>query len=385
MSKIWVTVKKELRAMVRDKKSLTTMIMTPLLIPAMMLLFAFVYNMMFEDMNYKTFPIGINCEMNNVESELAELSRLDVIVYDNKEAMDAAFDDGEILAYIIKDDVNYTIYSNPDDSYSAQTEMLAMECLKQYNDYIANEYLVNEGVDLDKVRNNVTISFETLEGKNELADTILYMGISYAIMSIALVAIYCVTDAIAGEKERGTLETLLTFPINSKDIITGKYLAVTIACIISAVLSAVLVVASVYASCQIFPVFSAMGRNINFVTILLTLLIMVVFAIFISGLCIAVASSAKTYKEAQSALTPINMATLLPMILNLVGIGLDVKMSFVPIISHTMLINDIVTMGIGENTMLYVLISTISTIIYSGVLIAIISKLYKSEKVLFSL
>ena len=43
-------------------------------------------------------------------------------------------------------------------------------------------------------------------------------------MAITVSATYPSTDSTAGEKERGTLETLLTFPIRSKDIIVGKFL-----------------------------------------------------------------------------------------------------------------------------------------------------------------
>ena len=52
-------------------------------------------------------------------------------------------------------------------------------------------------------------------------------------MAITVSATYPATDTTAGERERGTLETLLTFPIKSKDIIVGKFLGVTVSSIIT--------------------------------------------------------------------------------------------------------------------------------------------------------
>lgn len=385
MRNIWITIKKELRAIVRDKKSLRIMLITPLMIPMIMILFSFIYNTMLEDMTEKTFSVGVNYELNEVETTITDACMLDVIVYENKEDMDNAFKAGDIVAYAVKDGTNYSVYSNPDDSYSAQGGACIAEYLQQYNTVLANQYLSGLDVDMEKVTSNIIISFEELDGNNEMADMILYMGIVYAMMSISLVAIYCVTDTIAGEKERGTLETLLTFPIKGTELIAGKYLAVAIACVLTSILSSVLVVGAVYVSCEMFPVFDGMARHINIATIFLTLLLMVSFALFISGLCIAVASFSKTYKEAQSALTPINYTTILPMIFYILNIGLDAKMSFIPIISHTMLINDIVTIGMNANTVTYMLITIGSTLVYSVILVSIIAKLYKSEKVLFSL
>ena len=56
----------------------------------------------------------------------------------------------------------------------------------------------------------------------------------FIIMAITVSATYPATDTTAGERERGTLETLLTFPIKSKDIILGKFLGVTVSSVINA-------------------------------------------------------------------------------------------------------------------------------------------------------
>ena len=57
---------------------------------------------------------------------------------------------------------------------------------------------------------------------------IFSLVITYLIMIVVMVCVVVVTDATSGEKERGTLETILTFPIRSSELILGKYLATSI-------------------------------------------------------------------------------------------------------------------------------------------------------------
>ena len=97
---------------------------------------------------------------------------------------------------------------------------VAMNYLDTYNTYLGHEYLSTFPVDIEKVEHSIEIQTEELEGTSELVNMVLFLGIVFSIMAISLTAIYGVTDSIAGEKERGTLETILTFPIKSKELIT---------------------------------------------------------------------------------------------------------------------------------------------------------------------
>ena len=94
--------------------------------------------------------------------------------------------------------------------------------------------------------------------------------------------------------------------------------------------------------------------------------------------------SGMTMKEAQSALTPVSMLAIVPMLLSTFGVVLDYKLSFVPMINHTMLLSDVIFTNMGFNEYMYILITIVSTFIYVWILIRIISKQYKSEKILFT-
>ena len=385
MNNIVTTIKKELRAIIRDRKSLTMMILTPLMIPFFMILFSYVYDDMENEVTHKDFEVGVNYDLNSVERKIVKEYNLKTIKYESVKELEAAYEKKSIYAYIVKNDNKYTIYSNSNDTESAQINIVSQSYLNNYNKYLSHKYLQTYNVDFEKVDHSIIINNQELKGSNEFVNTILLLGIIFSMMAIALTAIYGVSDTIAGEKERGTLETLLTFPIKSSELVVGKFLAITISCIITAIISELLVLVSIYISSNMFEMYNNIDVNINIVSVMITFILMFSYSIFISGLCISIASFARTYKEAQSFLTPVSFITMIPMIFNLLGIKMSFPVSFIPVVSHTLLINDMITLGMFNGIYLDILVILISSIIYSGLLIFFILKIYKNEKVLFSL
>lgn len=382
---ILITIKKELRGIIRDKKSLMMILLTPLMIPGFIFLFSFIYDSMFQEAPTTSYEIGVNYELTEEEQSIAEELNLETIYYETEEELNDAYEKQEIPAYIIKENNNYIIYSNQNETASFESSAIASSYLEQYNTYLGMEYLNSINVNLEDVYANITVDFKDLKGSNEFVNMLISLGIIFAMMSISLTAIYGVTDTTAGEKERGTLETFLTFPIKSKELITGKYLAITLSCIVTSIISTVLVVASISISSSIFSIYKDAVTNINLISILTTLIIMISYSFFISGLCIAIASYSKTYKEAQSALTPISFLNMVPMIFDILEVKISTIIAFVPVVNHTMLVNNILTIGFVSNTMIHIIIMIISTLVYSFVIIKIITKMYKNEKILFSI
>lgn len=385
MNNIIITIKKELRAILRDKKSLMMMLVIPIMIPLYIILFSYVYDdMMKEDTTQKEYLVGVNYELSEEEQTITKELSLKT-KYGTKKELNKLYEDNEITAYIIKEDNKYTIYSNTKSQDSAEVTVIASEYLDTYNYMLGHQYLANFPVDFDKVDNSITVETQELKGTSQMVNMLLFIGVVYAMMGISLTAIYGVTDTIAGEKERGTLETLLTFPIKSSELVIGKYLAITISCIISSIISSILIIVSIMVSSKMFSIYDDAIININPFSMLITMLLMISYSVFVSGLCISIASFTKSYKEAQSALSPVNFITMIPMIFYVTEIPLDAKLSFVPIVSHTMFINDLITVGLSNNMLLYLLIIISSTVLYSGVLIYIIIKLFRNEKVLFGI
>ena len=387
MNNIFITIKKELRAILRDKKSLMMMLVVPIMIPIYLILFSYVYDDMMnqnKEKDEKEYLIGVNYTLTEEEKTIVNELNINT-EYGTKKELNKLYEDKKISAYILKENNKYTIYSNTKEQNSAEVTLMATNYLDTYNTLLGHEYLANFPVDFNKVDNSITIETEELKGTSEAVNMLLFVGVVYAMMGISLTAIYGVTDTIAGEKERGTLETLLTFPIKSSELVIGKYLAITISCIISSILSSILIIVSLMISSNLFSIYDDAVININAFSVLITMLLMISYSIFVSGLCITIASFTKSYKEAQSSLAPVNFITMIPMLFYVTNVTLDVKISLIPIVSHTMLINDIITLGFSNNSIIYLLIILTSTVVYSAILIYVIIKLFKNEKVLFSI
>lgn len=383
MNNVFITIKKELRTILRDKKSLMMMLITPIMIPLFIFIFSYVYDKLMNTNEKEKYYVGINYNLNDIEKNLIS-ENLEIKYYENKDDMQKAYETNKIDAYVIKTNENYDIYVNDKTKNSSLASNYFANFLSNYNDYLAQNYLSEIGADFNKVYKNITYNYVNLSGSDDLINTIVTMGFIFAVMAISLTAIYTATDIIASEKERGTLETILTFPIKNEELIIGKYLSIVISCLITSIISIVLTVVSFIIASKMFNIYNEAILNFNFSTITMGLLIMFTFSIFVSGLCIFIASKTKSYKEAQSSLTPVSLFTMIPMILDTLGIKMNLTLSLIPIVNHATFLKMIFCQTIGKNDIMYMLVMFISTIIYSVILIILISKDYKTEKVLFS-
>lgn len=228
----------------------------------------------------------------------------------------------------------------------------------------------------------ITIQEEVEEKENFFADYVKSYGFLFIIMAITVSATYPSTDTTAGEKERGTLETLLTFPIKAKDIILGKFLGVSISSVITGVISLVLAMVALAIAQNMFTIYDGINIMYEPMTIVVAIAIIFAYSFFVSGLCIAIASTSKTFKEAQSALTPLTFISFFPgMIAFMTDIASSPLLSMVPFLNYTMLFTDIIK---GKVDYLNISLMLLSTVVYITIVLKLIIKQYKSENILFS-
>lgn len=372
-------LKKELREMFRDKKSLAMMLVIPIFIPLLVIgmsaLFESQMNMPITDYN----RIGFNYELNSVEESIIDDLEINPI-YDTEENLKEQFEKGEIVLYVTKNNNVYTI--NGDDSDTTTYASSLVESYFQiYKDYLQTDYLANHNVDPSEVLNIITLEENIVTEDNFFASYVTNYAFFFIIMAITVSATYPATDATAGEKERGTLETLLTFPIKSKDIIIGKFLSVSLSSIITGVLSLVLAILSLKIANNMFSIYEGMNLMLSSSSLIFALIVILAYSFLISGLCIAIASKSKTFKEAQSALTPLTFISFFPgMIAFMIGITTTNVYACIPFLNYTLIFTDITS---GNINFIHILLMLISTVIIIIVILKIIIKQYKSERVLF--
>jgi len=373
-------LKKELREMFRDKKSLAMMLIIPFMIPLLVIGMSALFEYQTNGIKATYNRIGFAYEATSIEEEI--IKELGIFgVKGTEEELKSQFDEGKIDAYITKKENTYII--NGDDSENTTVASRLIETyFNTYKEYLQSTYLENNDVNSEEILNIITLDKNIEMTENFFANYITVYAFLFIIMAITISATYPATDATAGEKERGTLETLLTFPIKSKDIIVGKFLSVTVSSVVTGLLSLILMIIALLVSENMFKIYEGVNLMLPITSLIFALLVIVVYSFLISGLCIAVASKSSTFKSAQSALTPLTFISFFPgMIAFMINIKTNIVLSFIPFLNFTMLFTDITN---GNIEYINIIAMIISTFIIIAVVLNIIIRQYKSEKVLFS-
>ena len=377
---LWNILKKELRELFRDKKSLAMMLVIPIFIPLLVIGMSALFESQVSKDVSEYNKIGFAYEMTEEEKSIAEEMNIEII-NGNEEELKEKHDNGEINLYITKQDSKYIINTDGSDN-STFASSLMETYFNTYKQYLQQSYLQENNINPNEVLNIITVEENVLEQDNYFADYIKNYAFLFIMMAITVSATYPATDTTAGERERGTLETLLTFPIKSRDIIVGKFLGVTVSSIITGLISLALAIISLMITKNMFSIYEGIDVMYSPITILFAVIVIIAYSFFISGLCIAIASTSKTFKEAQSALTPLTFISFFPgMIAFMMGITTTPILSIVPFLNFTLIFTDI---NNGTINLLNIGLMAISTIIYISLVFAHIIKQYKSEKVLFA-
>lgn len=375
-----ITIKKELRSIFRDKKTVTLIFVFPLLIAFFIFLLSSTYETSVN--NKEIYNIAINYEITDVEKKIVKENQLKTKYYDSLDKMEKDFKDSKVSAYIYydKEKNTYTIYS--DEGMKGMTaSSYITSYLDAYNTYLGNEYLLKHNINPKDVYNNFTVKTELVEGENYILQTVLSLAFTYVIIAIAMASSSLATSATAVEKEQGTLETLLTFPVTSKELITGKYLATVIMSLFASLFGYLITLISLVIAKGKYKVYEDINLFINPENIIIGILICLAASLLISGLAILLTANSKSYKEAQMASQVLTMITIVPMFISMLNISIISKLYYViPIISHVQILMDIFTTKINYSN---IFLCLLSSIIISIIIIDIIIKKFKSEKVLF--
>ncbi len=379
-SNLFNILKKELRELFRDKKSLAMMLVIPIFIPLLIIGMSALFEAQVNKDVKEYNKIGFSYELSEEEKNLAKEMNIEVI-NGSEEELKLKYNNGEINLYVTKSDDRYILNtgSSDNDSYAVN---LVKSYFEAYKQYLQTNYLVENNLNPEEMFNIITIEENIFEEDNYFASYIKNYAFLFIIMAITVSATYPATDTTAGEKERGTLETLLTFPIKSKDIIIGKFLGVSVSSIITGLISLVLAVISLIITKDMFSIYEGIDIMFSGTSLIFAVVVIIAYSFFISGLCIAIASTSKTFKEAQSALTPLTFISFFPgMIAFMMGIGATPVLSIIPFLNFTLIFTDISN---GNIDLINILLMAISTIVYISIVLKVIIKQYKSEKVLFS-
>jgi len=196
---------------------------------------------------------------------------------------------------------------------------------------------------------------------------------------------YPAIDMTAGEKERRTIEMLLSSPAGRVEIVLGKILATITASLLTSLLTIVSFAVSFH-----FGMKGNRGGNqpmlileipLDVTTFILMIVLMIPMAVLSATLVLAIATLAKSYKEAQSYLTPLLLLAIMPaMVSVLPGVKLNAWMALIPIVNFSQLIKELM---LGDWSWALYVLTMLSTSIYAAAAFTVAVKIFKSERILF--
>ena len=191
--------------------------------------------------------------------------------------------------------------------------------------------------------------------------------------------LYPSLDLLTGEKEKGTLETLLTSPVPRFNILLGKMLAIGTV----GVCSALMTIGGMYLTLRLLDeipkeVLTTITDILSMRFVLMLFAMLIPLSLFFAGLLSAIAIRANTFKEAQSYVTPMSFAVILPAAIALMpGIKLTWQTAWIPVLNIALATKEIIagTIQTGQ----YVAIVA-SLIVFALLALAISVRQFSDEK-----
>ncbi|MGI9235364.1 MAG: ABC transporter permease [Woeseiaceae bacterium] len=249
--------------------------------------------------------------------------------------------------------------------------------LYAYNKELAGIRLSARGINPMVLRplNIDEVDVSTASGRSAI---LLGMMSYFFIFATLMGGMYLAIDATAGERERGSLEPLLSLPVTRDQLILGKIAATCVYMALSLTLS----LSSFYVAIEFLPL-EQLGMTPNFgpAVVLATFLLFAPFILLGAALMTLVASFTKSYREAQTWLSVVLIAPTMPiLIVSILTLRPKLEFMFIPSLSQHLLLVDMVKNEPVNN--MHVVISVVSTLIFGALLTYICARLYRREGLL---
>jgi sodium transport system permease protein len=260
--------------------------------------------------------------------------------------------------------------------------------LKEYRDSIAANRLEANHLPADLLK-PFQLRRESIASPEKEAGAILGGIIAYVLILMCLNgAMSPAVDLTAGEKERGTMETILSSPVSRTHLVLGKFFLVLTASLITAILLMISIGASsaLLQKSQVLNQMTAEGEPAAHFALgpkaIASVVIMAIpLAVLFSAGLITIALFAKTNKEAQSYIAPLMFLVLIPAVAAMLpGVELTPKLAVVPLLNVSLLCKELVT---GDYHWNYIVLIFASTCVYAAGALYLAVKMFQRESVLF--
>tara|TARA_B110000438_G_scaffold164754_1_gene157659 strand:+ start:436 stop:1629 length:1194 start_codon:yes stop_codon:yes gene_type:complete len=356
MNTIIAIFKKELTDVLRDRRTLFFMIVMPVIVMPLIFIGALKFQQyQSKKSEEKILNIAIINETSDtqIRDYLLEQKGVELVENINLDSLELGIKNDSLQGglYIGKNFLNdissntmgkVEVYYKSSDLMSKAKNRIN-NALESYKKKVVSERLSRFNVDktllepLDIVTKDMSTKKETM-GK-ALGGVVPYMLVIF----IFLGAMYPAIDLGAGEKERGSLETLLSSPATKFEITVGKLMVVSLAGMVSGLISVVGISSPLYFIDSIpDQIKTTVLEIINPFMIISVITLMIPIAIFFASMLLSISFYARSFKEAQSLMGPLNIIIIVPLMLTLgPGIEIDHITALIPLINVGLLTKEI--------------------------------------------
>ncbi|WP_047153127.1 ABC transporter permease [Aneurinibacillus tyrosinisolvens] len=385
-------VQKELKDLFRDRKTwITTLFIPVLFIPLLFFIMAFTMSRANEEArNY--VPISVQDEAGQVKGWLASTGNF--IIKTGIPDVKKAIQEGEIRGAVLVDShyyekaagkqpVSVTLLYDSADNKS----QIASSLLKEQLDKMNGQLLAKRLEDL-KISSEVLTPLDTKQVSvatdKQMSGSFLSLLIPLMlVMSVVSGGVPAATDIIAGEKERGTLEALLTTPVGSRSILAGKLIVVTIMGCVSAVASLTTLLFTMGKLPSLVAGDAPLSLEMPGPSVILfVFLLMILLSGMFAGLEITLSTFAKSFKEAQTYMSPLIIVAMVPAYLMMQTGAKDIPLLYfyLPIFNVISIMKELFY-GVTNGGHMLTVVGT--SLAYMAVAIFIASSFFRKESLIF--
>lgn len=396
-SAIFVVYRKELTEWLRDRRTLISTVLVPLLaFPLLMVGITALATVMIGNAEKETPKVMILGGEDSPEllERLHKIEKLKVVPYahnwkdqiSNKEiraAVEIPKGFQAALAEGTAPTVNVYYYEGElKSSFGANHLQKAIE---EYRDSVVKDRLAAKNLSTSILK-PFEIKQENVAPPEKVGGASIGGFIGYAVILLCLTgAMYPAIDLTAGEKERGTIETVLSSPISRFDLVMGKFLLVFSASLVSAILSVTSMGTSFVILGHSHLMNSSGGQSLHLdlgpVSVVAVFFMALPLAVLFSAVLMTISLFAKTYKEAQSYLTPLTFLVVIPAVASVMpGVELTPKLALIPVLNTSLVCKEIITGTYHWNSIILIFVSTC---VYAAAALFLAVKMFQREDVLF--
>jgi len=296
---------------------------------------------------------------------------------------------GQVLMMVDKESggpgvgLEVTLYYDQTSQVAVMAAGRVRAFLEGYLKEVMRSKLDTLGLDYDDLSPPLRVSIEDVASSDSVGRMILSRLLPYfMILAILTGAMGLGAEITAGEKERGTIATLLVSQLSRVEIVLGKFFTVLTVSLVSSLLSAVgLLIGVRFFGGGLTPAGSEATFSLSLPSFGWMLVVLVPLAVILSALVIIVGSFARSQKEASTYLMPIYMVIVLVGLVSMTGgVSFEGARFLIPIANALYALQEII---VGDLRFMHLIYTLVANVLCGGLLIAASIQVFKREAVLF--